>query len=43
MIDSYYTYTYTYSVSVQQAYGDQNAAWVVGIGIEQTAKEEHKT
>lgn len=43
VIDSYYTYTYTYSVSVQQAYGDQNAAWVVGIGIEQTAKEEHKT
>lgn len=43
VIDSYYTYTYTYSVSVQQAYGDQNTAWVVGIGIEQTAKEEHKT
>ena len=43
VIDSYYTYTYTYSVSVQQAYGDQNTAWVVGIGIDQTAKEEHKT
>lgn len=43
VIDSYYTYTYTYSVSVQQAYGDQSTAWVVGIGIEQTAKEEHKT
>ena len=43
VIDSYYTYTYTYSVSIQQAYGDQNTAWVVGIGIDQTAKEEHKT
>ena len=43
VIDSYYTYTYDYSISVQQVYGDQNTAWVVGIGIDQTAKEEHKT
>ena len=43
VIDSYYTYTYSYSVSVQQVYGDQNTAWVVGVGIDQTAKEEHKT
>ena len=43
VIDSYYTYTYDYSISVQQVYGDQNTAWVVGIGINQTTKEEHKT
>ena len=43
VIDSYYTYTYDYSISVQQLYGDQNTAWVVGIGINQTTKEEHKT
>ena len=43
VIDSYFTYTYTYSVSVRQAFSDQASAWVVGIGINQTAKEEHKT
>lgn len=43
VIDSYFTYTYTYSVSVRQAFSDQASAWVVGIGISQTAKEEHKT
>lgn len=43
VIDSYYTYTYDYSISVQQVYGDQNTAWVVGVGINQTTKEEHKT
>ena len=43
VIDSYYTYTYDYSISVQQVYGDENTAWVVGIGINQTTKEEHKT
>lgn len=41
--DSYVVYTYTYSVSVRQAYSDQASAWVVGVGINQTAKEEHKT
>lgn len=43
VIDSYFNYTYTYSVSVRQAFSDQASAWVVGIGINQTAKEEHKT
>lgn len=43
VIDSYFTYTYTYSVSVRQAFSDQASAWVVGIGINQTVKEEHKT
>lgn len=43
VIDSYFTYTYTYSVNVRQAYSEQGAAWVVGIGINQTTKEEHKT
>lgn len=43
VIDSYFTYTYTYSVSVRQAFSDKASAWVVGIGINQTAKEEHKT
>lgn len=41
--DSYMVYTYSYSVSVRQAYSDQASAWVVGVGINQTAKEEHKT
>ena len=41
--DSYFTYTYQYAVSVRQVYGDRDTAWVVGIGISQTAKEEHKT
>ena len=41
--DSYMVYTYSYSISVRQAYSDQASAWVVGIGINQTAKEEHKT
>ena len=41
--DSYYTYTYTYQVSVYQVYGDRNTAWVIGVGVTQTAKEEHKT
>lgn len=41
--DSYISYTYTYSVSVRQAYSDQSSAWVIGVGINQTAKEEHKT
>lgn len=43
VIDSYFNYTYTYSVSVRQAFSDQASAWVVGIGINQTVKEEHKT
>lgn len=43
VIDSYFTYTYTYSVNVRQAYSDQGSAWVVGVGINQTTKEEHKT
>ena len=41
--DSYYTYTYSYQVSVYQVYGDRNTAWVIGVGVTQTAKEEHKT
>lgn len=41
--DSYISYTYTYAVNVRQAYSDQGTAWVVGVGINQTAKEEHKT
>lgn len=41
--DSYVAYTYTYAVSVRQAYGDEASVWVVGVGINQTAKEEHKT
>lgn len=41
--DSYMVYTYSYSISVRQAYSDQASAWVVGVGINQTAKEEHKT
>ena len=43
VIDSYYTYTYTYSVSVRQAYSGDDMVWLVGVGVDQTAKEEHKT
>lgn len=41
--DSYLSYTYDYSVSVYQIYGDRNTAWIIGVGVTQTAKEEHKT
>ena len=41
--DSYISYTYTYAVNVRQAYNDQASAWVIGLGINQIAKEEHKT
>ena len=43
ILNSRYTYTYRYSVSVRQVYSDRNTAWVIGVGVTQTAKEEHKT
>ncbi len=41
--ESCMTYTYTYSVNVRQVYSDQVSAWVVGVGVTQTAKEIHTT